>query len=173
MRGLRSGSLPTSSTTNIFLRSMGCAIRGRAAPLPDAQPVFAARVRQPRGVLAAARSAGRYRIRCSTTLNIGVLRAFSGDRRGDAQARLDVRQSRLLQHPLHHHVLGRAGARVLPALPRDIQAPHGSGAERPVRTCGIQYRAHAGHRRRGGLPLPDGLEDRRSAAAHQGRDRVG
>ena len=103
--------------------------------------VFAARVRQPRGVLAPAGSAGPVPDPLLDHPQHRRAGAFPGHRRGHARARLDVREPRLLQHPLHHDLLRGAGARVLPALPRDVQAPHRPRAEGPVGACRLESRS--------------------------------
>src|ERR1700756_2742015 len=96
----------------------------------------------------------RYKIRCSTTLNVGVLEHFPEI----AEAML-ARDWTFVNHGFYktRHITSLS----------DAQAPPRARAAGPVRAGGLQHRAHARRRRRGRLSLSNGLEDRRPAPAHQ------
>src|SRR5207244_794293 len=130
--------------------------------------VFGARIRQPGRLLAIARGARPLQDPVLHEPQRRRVAALPRDRGSHAGPRLDLREPRLLQHPLHHHLLRGAGIPVLPPLPRDLRPADGPRAARPVGARGFQHRAHPRHRRRGRLSVSDGLEDRRPAVAHQG-----
>ena len=65
----------------------GAQSRGLAARFPDVQQYSAHEYGNRVGFWRLLEVLDRYQIRCSTTLNVGVLAALPGDRRGDARAR--------------------------------------------------------------------------------------
>ena len=139
------------------------------SPLPDVQQYSLHEYGNRVGFWRVLEVLDRYQIRCSTTLNIGVLEHFPEI----AEAMLK-RDWTFVNHGFYNTryittFLRGAGAGVLPALSRDVRAPHRSRAEGPVGARRLQHGAHPGHRRRGGLHLSDRLEDRRPPAAHQGQ----
>ena len=114
----------------------------------------------------------RYQVKCSTTLNIGVLSHFPEV----AEAMLE-RDWTFVNHGFYNtraitdfnegEELG-----VLPGDPRSLPPPHQrAGNHCAVRARCIEYGAHPRPASRGGLPLSNRLEVRRPSRPNQGAER--
>ena len=138
-------------------------------PLPDVQQYSLHEYGNRVGFWRVLEVLDRYQIRCSTTLNVGVLQHFPEI--ADAMLKRDWT---FVNHGFYN-------TRYITAFSEEQEREFfqrcretfkrldRSGAERSVGPCGLQHRAHPRHRRRGRLHLSDRLEDRRSSSAHQGQ----
>ena len=138
-------------------------------PLPDVQQYSAHEYGNRVGFWRLLEIMDRYGIRGSTTLNIGVLEHFPDI----AEAMLE-RNWAFVNHGFYNtryitsfseeqerEFFQRCRETFKRLTGRELKGQSG--------TRGVEYRAHAGHRGRGGLRLPDRLENRRPSAADQGQ----